>query len=240
MYNLEHSHKPEAIAARLSKGPKASYIRDWVYGGIDGAITTFAIVAGAIGAELANRYILILGIANLLADGLSMASANYFSTRSEIEEYEQMRRMEERHIDIVPDGEREEVRQIFAAKGFEGHDLERAVGVITAERERWIATMMAEEHGLPAVNRSAITSATATFVSFCLCGAVPLIPFVFNLPGASTLAAVMTGAVFFAIGSIRSRWSPKSWWLAGAETLSIGLAAASVAYFVGDVLHKML
>jgi VIT1/CCC1 family predicted Fe2+/Mn2+ transporter len=240
MYNLEHSHKPEAIAARLSKGPKASYIRDWVYGGIDGAITTFAIVAGAIGAELANRYILILGIANLLADGLSMASANYFSTRSEIEEYEQMRRMEERHIDTVPDGEREEVRQIFAAKGFMGQDLERAVTVITAERERWVATMMAEEHGLPAVNRSAITSATATFVAFCLCGAVPLIPFVFDLPGASTLAAAMTGAVFFAIGSIRSRWSPKSWWLAGAETLTIGIAAASVAYLVGDVLHKVL
>ncbi|MDX2263811.1 MAG: VIT1/CCC1 transporter family protein [Hyphomicrobiales bacterium] len=240
MSQLEHSHHPERIAERLATGPRASYIRDWVYGGIDGAITTFAIVAGAIGAGLESRYVLILGAANILADGLSMAAANYFGTRTEIEEYEHVRSMEERHLDADADGEREEVRQIFEAKGFKGRDLERAVGVITAERERWIATMMAEEHGLPPVNRSAVKSAWATFAAFVLCGFVPIAPFVAGAPHAPWAALAMTAAVFFAIGSIRSRWSPKAWWRAGAETLVIGLAAAGVAYLVGDVLHKVL
>jgi VIT1/CCC1 family predicted Fe2+/Mn2+ transporter len=240
MTKLEHSHAPDAIAARLSAGPRASYIRDWVYGGIDGAITTFAIVAGAIGASLETRVILILGAANILADGLSMAAAKYFGTRTEIEEYEHVRRMEERHVDIHPEGEREEVRQIFEAKGFKGRDLERAVMVITAERERWIATMMAEEHGLPPVSRSAVKSALATFAAFVLCGFVPIMPFVFGLPHAEPLAAALTGATFFAIGSIRSMWSPKHWSKAGLETLLIGLVAAGVAYLVGDVLARVL
>ncbi len=240
MTKLEHSHHPEKIAERLSAGPRASYIRDWVYGGIDGAITTFAIVAGAIGADLDNRYVLILGVANILADGLSMAAANYFSTRTEIEEYHHVRQMEERHIDTHPEGEREEIRQIFEAKGFQGRDLERAVNVITAERERWINTMMAEEHGLPALNRSAIKSALATFAAFVLCGFIPVMPFILGLPGAAYIAAILTGITFFGIGSIRANWSPKAWWLAGLETFFIGLAAASVAYLVGDVLHKLI
>ena len=75
-HKLEHSHQPEDIASRLASGPTASYLRDWIYGGIDGAVTTFAIVAGSVGANLSAKIILILGMANLLADGFSMAAAN--------------------------------------------------------------------------------------------------------------------------------------------------------------------
>ena len=85
---LEHGHRPDEISKRLEAGPKASYLRDWVYGGIDGAVTTFAIVAGVVGADLSSRVVLILGAANLLADGFSMAAANFSSTRTEIEEYQ--------------------------------------------------------------------------------------------------------------------------------------------------------
>ena len=114
-----------------SDGPRVSYLRDWVYGGIDGTVTTFAVVAGVVGAELSTKALLILGAANLIADGFSMAAANYSGTKAEIEEYEQVRRMEERHVDIAPEGEREEIRQIFQAKGFEGEALDSAVDVIT-------------------------------------------------------------------------------------------------------------
>ena len=108
------------IAKRLEKGPKASYLRDWVYGGIDGTVTTFAIMAGVVGADLSAGVVIILGIANLLADGFSMAAANYSGTKTEIEEYEQVRRMEERHVDLAPEGEREEIRQIFRGQGLRG------------------------------------------------------------------------------------------------------------------------
>lgn len=237
---FEHGHEPHEIATRLSEGPRTSYLRDWVYGGIDGAVTTFAVVAGVVGADLSTRVLLILGAANLLADGLSMAAANFSSTRTEIEEYRQLRAMEERHVDLAPDGEREEIRQIFAAKGFDGQALEAAVEVITAEKERWIDTMMTEEHGLPPVLRSPLKSGVATFFAFFVCGLVPLLPFVFGMPASVPASAAMTGLTFFLIGSLRSRWSLAPWWKAGLETFAIGMVAAAVAYLVGDFLQDLI
>ena len=136
--HLEHGHDPRDIARRLRHGPHISYLRDWVYGGIDGTVTTFAVVAGVAGAELSTKTLLILGAANLFADGFSMATANYSGTKAEIEEYAQVRHMEERHVELAPEGKREEIRQIFHAKGFKGAALDSAVDVITSKRQRWM------------------------------------------------------------------------------------------------------
>lgn len=237
---LEHSHDPVEIEKRLREGPRISYLRDWVYGGIDGTVTTFAIVAGAIGADLSNRYLLILGVANLLADGLSMAAANYSGSKAEIEEYTFVRHMEERHIEIAPEGEREEIRQIFAAKGFKGKTLDAAVEVITAEKERWIDTMMTEEHGLPPIARSPITAGSITFLAFVFCGFLPIAPFTIGLEASVYASVIMAAITFFLIGSLRSRWSPVHWLRTGTETLAIGLASASVAYLVGNFLKQII
>lgn len=237
--DLEHGHSREQIRRRLARGPRTSYLRDLVFGGIDGAVTTFAIASGAVGADLSTRVVLILGAANLLADGFSMAAANYSSTRTEAEEYAHFRAMEERHIEAVPDGEREEVRQILEAKGFDGDGLDHAVGVITADRDRWVDTMMADEHGLQPVTRSALRSAAATFAAFVVCGSIPLLPFVLGLPASIEAATGMTAVTFFAIGSLRSRWSPQPWWRAGMSTTAIGLGAAAVAYVVGALLARI-
>ena len=234
--HLEHGHNPREIAKRLKKGPHVSYLRDWVYGGIDGTVTTFAVVAGVVGAELSTRALLILGAANLFGDGFSMAAANYSGTKAEIEEYEEVRRMEERHIELAPEGEREEIRQIFAGKGFTGEALESAVDVITAKRERWIETMMTEEHGLPVIARSPGKAAIMTFLAFILCGSIPLLPFIAGAPASIWTSTMMTGFTFFAIGSLRSHWSPAPWWRAGIETFLIGITAAAIAYLVGVVL----
>lgn len=237
--DLEHRHDPDGVRQRITSGPPVSYLRDWVYGGIDGAVTTFAVVAGVVGAELSPRIVLILGLANLLGDGFSMAAANYSGTRTEIEEYEQIRAMEERHVDIVPDGEREEIRQIFASKGFRDEHLEHAVDIVTSDRKRWVDTMMAEEHGLPAVQRVAWKTAAATFTSFLICGAIPLLPFALGLPQSIGLSTVLTASTFFMIGSLRSQWSPHSFWRTGLETTAIGLGAASVAYAVGHLVARL-
>lgn len=239
-HRLEHSHRPSEIAKRLRDGPRVSYLRDWVYGGIDGTVTTFAIMAGVVGANLSAGVVIVLGVANLLADGFSMAAANYTGTKAEHDEYEQLRRMEERHVDLAPEGEREEVRQIFEAKGFKGEALETAVEVITARRERWIDTMMAEEHGMPAVIRSPFKAALMTFFAFVVCGSVPIIPYALGLADPIWPATVMTGMTFFAIGSLRSYWSPTPWWRAGLETFAIGMAAAGVAYVVGALLKGLV
>jgi VIT1/CCC1 family predicted Fe2+/Mn2+ transporter len=233
---VEHDHSPEAIRERLARGPRPSYLRDWVYGGVDGAVTTFAVVSGVVGAELPLRVILILGAANLLADGVSMAAANWLGTRAEHEERAHVEAIERRHIADVPEGEREEVRQIFRAKGLEGDLLERVVETITADHERWVRTMVTEEYGLVADVRSPWLAALSTFGAFVLCGLVPLVPFVVDARAAFPLAAATTGLVFFAIGSLKSRWSPRAWWRSGLETLAVGAAAASVAYAVGAAL----
>ncbi len=237
---LEHEHSADAIRRRLARGPRTSYLRDWVYGGIDGAITTFAIVAGAAGAGFSDRVALILGIANVVADGFSMAVGNYTSTKAEGDEYRRLRAIEERHIRLAPEGEAEEIRQIFAAKGFEGPDLERAVAVITADRRRWIDTMMTEEYGLPTEPRSPRRAAAATFVAFMLCGLVPLVPLIFGLTDPFATAIALTAAVFFVIGALKGIWATAPWWRSGVETLAVGLGAALLAFAIGYGIQAIL
>jgi VIT1/CCC1 family predicted Fe2+/Mn2+ transporter len=238
--DIEHDHSTEAIRYRLSQAPQISYLRDWVYGGIDGAVTTFAVVSGVVGARLSAVVILILGVANLFADGFSMAASNFSGTRAELEEYERLREIERRHILEDPEGERREVREIYRKKGFGGADLERVVEVLTADRDRWIATMLREEYGLPHDVRSAQLAAVSTFSAFLVCGAVPLVPYVFGAPRPFVLSCVLTGAVFFAIGAGRSRWSLAPWWRAGIETFVTGGIAAVLAYATGWVLRRWI
>ncbi len=238
--DINHSHTPDAIAKRLALGPQANYLRDWVYGGIDGAITTFAIVAGAIGADLSARVVIILGAANILADGFSMAAANFTGSRAEIEDYQRIRAAEESHIRDDPDGEREEIRQIFAAKGLAGDKLEAIVAAITSRKDLWLSTMMAEEHGLSAIERSPAKAAWFTFIAFMACGSVPLLPFFLYLPAAPTIATAATVVVFFAIGALKSRWSNRSWLVSGFETTVIGMGAAALAWTIGRLLENLV
>jgi VIT1/CCC1 family predicted Fe2+/Mn2+ transporter len=235
---MEHSHNPHAIRDRIEEGPKTSYLSDWVYGGIDGAITTFAIVAGVVGADLSTRVILILGAANIIADGFSMAASNYSGTKAELDDYRRHRAYEEEQVETIPEGERMEIREIFRAKGFSGDDLERVVDVITADKTRWVDTMMVEEYGMPTTYRDPVKSGMCTFAAFILCGLAPLIPFFFSFPNPFETAIALTGLVFFGIGSIKSQWSTQSWLRSGIETLGIGLAAAAIAWGIGHVLKS--
>lgn len=233
----DHAHDTASIRARLAETAKPSYLRDWVYGGIDGAVTTFAVVAGVIGADLSIGVILALGCANLLADGFSMAAANFSGTRSEHQERERLGAIERRHIATNPDGERREVREIFHGKGFTGKNLDDIVDVISANETLWVDVMLAEEYGQPAALRDPIKAASVTFAAFLLAGATPLAPFVLGAPSAGLWAIVCTCCVFFSVGALKSRWSLTHWVWSGAETLLIGGTAAAVAYGVGTLFR---
>jgi len=235
-YALEHSHTQQAIKARLARGPHSNYLRDWIYGGIDGAVTTFAIIAGVAGADLAESVVLILGFANLLADGLAMAASNYSGTTAERDDYKRVLGIEQKHIALVPEGEREELRQIFSAKGFYGDNLERIVSVITSDKALWVKTMAVEEYGLSPTPRSPALAALSTFAAFILCGLVPLAAFL--LTGGLMSCVVAAGATFFGVGAIKSRWSPTTWWRSGLETLLIGMSTAGVAFAAGYCLNS--
>ena len=231
----EHGHSPGEIRQRLSAPQEKGILRDAVFGGIDGSVTTFAIVAGVAGAGLSPFVIVALGFANVLADGFSMAASNYSGTKADQDNLRRIRAIETRHIAKYPEGERAEVRAILERKGLSGTVLEEATDEITSNRDNWVDLMIEGEYGLGGVDPHPMRAALATFGAFLVAGMVPLVPFIASLPGAFTISAWMTGCSFFAIGALKSIWSLSPWWRSGLETLGIGGAAASIAYLVGTL-----
>lgn len=238
---LQQEHEVQAIQRRLAQPKTHSYLRDAIYGAIDGTVTTFAVVTGAAGANLSPQVAVILGVANLLADGFSMGVGNYLSTRAETEQLDQARQIEESHIDKIPEGEREEIRQIYAAKGLQGDALEEVVRVITEDRQRWIATMLTEEWGLQLNPPLPLQAALTTFAAFLIAGCVPLIPFILlltiGIQAPFLVSVIVTAMTFFAIGVLKGRIVERSLWRSGIETFLLGGSAAGLAYLVGWLLR---
>jgi VIT1/CCC1 family predicted Fe2+/Mn2+ transporter len=240
--DLEASHTPRAVRRRLAVPPKTSYLRDFVYGAIDGLVTTFAVVAGVAGAGLSAGVVVVLGVANLVADGFSMAVGNFLGLRAERQHVERTRRTEEREIEVIPEGEREEVRQILRTQGLEGDLLERAVAAITSDRKAWVDLMLQNEHGIPKALPSPARAARATFVAFLGVGVLPLLPFLAQvLLGLSVgmpfvWSGILTGAAFFVVGAAKGRFVGQGGLVSGLETLAIGAAAAGLAYGLGATL----
>lgn len=241
-----HDHSPAAIADRLAAGPSQVYLKDFVYGAIDGAVTTLAVVSGVAGGGLASSVIIVLGLANIFADGFSMAISNYLGTRAESQRLQSVRATEEGHIDLDPEGEREEIRQIYGGKGFSGQQLEEVVEVITSDRQRWVDAMVQEEYGLSLQGVNAGMAGFATFMAFLLSGSLPLIPFLLNwwreglIADPYRVSIGITMLAFFAVGAMKGRYVEQSWYRSGLETVVIGGIAALLAYGVGVLLGDLV
>lgn len=233
----EHGHSQAEIEARIDAPAGRGYLRDIVYGGIDGSVTTFAIVAGVAGAGLSPWVIIALGVANVLADGFSMAAGNYSGTKAELDDARRLRQIEERHIRTHPEGEKRELREILRRKGLSGDALEGAVEQISQNHDQWVQMMLEGEYGLASVDPHPFKAAWATFTAFLLAGMIPLLPFLFGLDNAFIISTCATLVTFFAIGAYKSRWSLARWWWSGLETLAIGGTAAAIAYLVGTLFN---
>ena len=209
------------------------HLRDFVYGGIDGTVTTFAIVAGVEGAGLSHKVIVALGIANVLADGFSMAAGNYTGTKAERDNNRRLRDIARSRIRAEPITQTEALRAILRRKGLGREALDMAVGGLTRNEESWVELILIEDHGLSPVDPNPIPAAAATFAAFLACGLVPLLPFLLGVPDPFAASIGATALVFLAIGAAKSRWSLISWQRSGLETLAIGSVAALIAYGVG-------
>lgn len=237
MIDPDHGHSADDIAARLDAPPGRGDLRDVVYGAIDGAVTTFAIVAGVAGAGLSPLVIVALGLANVLADGFSMAAGNYAATKAEADNARRLRAIEEDHLQRHPEGERAELRAILQRMGLHGDTLDQATEQVSQNREAWITLMMEAEYGIGPVDPHPLRAALVTFAAFLLAGMVPLMPFLLAFDGAAFDASIaVTLATFFAIGTLKSRWSLAPWWRSGFETLALGGIAAGIAYAVGSLV----
>jgi VIT1/CCC1 family predicted Fe2+/Mn2+ transporter len=220
------------------------FIQDIVYGANDGIITTFAVVAGSTGADLAHSTIVILGLANLIADGISMGMGNFLSLRSERDQYHQVYLEEKEEIGKEPDIEREEIREIYAKKGFSGTDLDHIVAKITSDERVWVETMMREEHGLtPSGTEFPALHGAVTFLSFLLFGSIPIFPYMFGaVPGETRLqvAVISTGIALLLLGMLRSFVTKQRPLWGILEVLGVGAICAFAAYGVGVLLKGIV
>jgi VIT1/CCC1 family predicted Fe2+/Mn2+ transporter len=239
------AHDPARIAHAAGErhgGASSQYLGDMVYGGLDGIVTTFAVVSGVAGAHLGAHIVLILGLANLFADGFSMATGAYLSTKSEQEYYQRERAREGWEVDHFPDGERAELYELYRNMGYSDEDSRRLVEIKTKNKELWLDAMMIEELGMLKDERKPLISALATLVAFVVAGTLPLIIYVLGLfftiaPGiAFPVSLALSGVALFGLGAAKVLVTERNPIRSGLEMLVVGGLAAGVAYLVGALL----
>ncbi|HEY4694424.1 MAG TPA: VIT1/CCC1 transporter family protein [Candidatus Nanoarchaeia archaeon] len=218
------------------------YIGDLVYGANDGIITTFAVVSGATGASFSPAVIVILGFANLLADGFSMASSSFLSIRSSLDYQRAQRQKEEWEVDNLTEIEVQEVRDIYSSMGFSGDDLDKAVKMTISDRKRWVDLMMVHELGIFEETEDVPWKhGLATFGAFALAGLAPLIPFIipFFAENALIFSAFFAAVALFTTGALRTLITIKKWWVGGLEMLFVGTVAGFVSFAIGLTLKNL-
>jgi VIT1/CCC1 family predicted Fe2+/Mn2+ transporter len=213
-----------------------------VYGGIDGIVTTFAVVAGFTGAQSGESFtysivtVLLFGLANLFADASSMGLGNFLSLKSEKDYYKEQKEIEEREVHHETQREISETIQILESKGFSHDDAIKMTELYKGNKEYWVEFMMQYEVALPnPEGENPLLTAAATFFSFMVFGFIPLIPYLVikeTVP-AFTYSALFTLIAMAILGTIRWQVTKLPLWRALFETILLGSLSASIAYAVG-------
>ncbi len=228
-----------------TKSGSEKYLKSIVYGGLDGIITTFAVVAGVAGAALSSGIILILGFANLIADGISMAIGDYLSTKSENEFHELEKKHEKEEVKNYPEIEKKELIRLYIKKGMKKSDAIKLVNDLSKNKKIWIETLVSEELDIAPYGESPIKNAVFTFLSFIIFGFIPLSIYLIDyfyrglIPKAFIVTIILTAIALFFLGSFKVKITGKNWVYSGMETLVIGGVAAGAAFLVGKLLSGM-
>jgi VIT1/CCC1 family predicted Fe2+/Mn2+ transporter len=250
----ENQDRPQAAETRLGRAVRATVavssrhrerhrrtnsLRDVILGGQDGLVNILGIILGVIAGGGSNTVLLAAGFAAAITESISMGAVGYTSAVSQRDYYQAERAREAAEIDTMPDAEREEVREIYATKGFSGDLLARVVDTITANREGWLGTMMDEELHLQPVETSAIfRSAFVITVATLIGHLIPLLPFVWLARTPALILAIMLSAlVLFGVGVYSAVTLVGDWRKSGLKMLVIGLGAAGVGFLIGNLFH---
>lgn len=238
--NPRHPHptgRPENWH-RLGAG---GFLRDVVLGSSDGLVAVLAFVAGVAGTLGARKTILLAGLAEMFAGAASMGLGAFLGTKSQREFYENELAREKSEIVEMPREEREEIRQIYKKKGFEGKELEMVVDRITADHDRWLQIMMHEELGFPQEAGTApLQAGIALAIAYIVGAAVPIYPYLF-LSGSSafSLSIASTLAVLFAVGAAKSGITHRPWWRSGLEMAVAGGLGAFICYWIAQGISRL-
>jgi predicted membrane protein (TIGR00267 family) len=210
-------------------------VSEVILGAQDGLVNVLGVLLGVAAASASTRIVIAAGLATAFAESLSMAAVAYTTSVAQGEMFASERAREYRHIEHAPNLEREEVRAMYRKKGFDGEMLDRVVETITANKDVWVAVMMAEEHGrLPVSRREALRNALIVGVSAAVGSLLPVVPYFFApITAASWVACGVAAASLFALGAYKARVAALHAGKSGAELAAIGIVTALVGYAVG-------
>lgn len=224
------------------------YVKSLVFGGLDGIITTFAVVAASVGGSLGSNVILLMGFANLVADGLSMGLGDYLSSQAELEYTRAEHKREKWELDNYPEGEKREMVELYIKRGMTDADAENVVAIMSKYKNFFLDVMMVEELGLmpPDEDDSPAKAGFVTFASFIVFGFIPLLPFVLGKATQASkevnfvVACVLTACTMLALGAAKAKFTKQSMVRSAALMLLNGSLAALAAYFVSWGISLML
>jgi VIT1/CCC1 family predicted Fe2+/Mn2+ transporter len=208
-------------------------------GGQDGLVNVLGVILGVAAASHDARLVLVAGLAAAVAESVSMAAVAFTATGAERALYQSERARELRHIAAAPELERDEIRQIYRDKGFEGPLLEAIVATVTANPEIWVAVMMSEELKLTPVDEGAPLREAMIVGGSALVGSlIPILPYLILPIGAATMAGLLVAALaLFAAGAYQARTTVGNWLRRGLELTLIGMGSALAGWLVGRALR---
>ena len=225
---------------------ESNYIRDLVFGFGDGVNTSLGIVAGVGGAIIAADVVILAALIGMFTGAKAMAVQNYLAVKSQREILESEIKREEYEIQTIPEKEREEIEEIYRAKGFEGEELSRIISKITSSKDVWLKTMLTEELGLNLeIVGNPLKGALVMFGSFLLGGILPILPYFAVKAGlipsvaAIVVAIVISVTSSFIVGALKGRMAKKSWVKGGLEMAGLGTGIALVGYGIGSELANV-
>ena len=216
-------------------------LRDVILGGQDGLVNILGIILGVIAADGSTAVLLAAGFAAAITESISMGAVGYTSAVAQRDYVRAEQERESSEIDTIPEMERQEVRDIYAAKGFAGELLDRVVETITARRDVWLATMMDEELHLSSVQTSDILRSAAVITVATLIGhMIPLLPFlVLARSSALVLSIALSAVVLFGVGVYSAKTLVGDWRKSGLQMMVIGLGAAGIGFVVGRLFQTV-
>ncbi|MDQ3872721.1 MAG: VIT1/CCC1 transporter family protein [Thermoproteota archaeon] len=222
---------------------ESNYIRDLVFGFGDGVNTSLGIVAGVGGAIIGPDVVILAALIGMFTGAKAMAVQNYLAVKSQREILQSEIKREEYEMQTIPEKEKEEIEEIYQAKGFEGEELKKIVNKITSNKDVWLKTMLTEELGLNLeIVGNPLRGALVMFSSFLLGGILPIIPYFAVKAGLiSSIAAIVVAIAIsvtssFIIGALKGRLAKKSWIMGGIEMAGLGTGIALVGYGIGSEL----
>ena len=234
-----HSGPTKASEEGVGLGGKSGALRAAIFGVNDGLVSNLSLIMGVTGASVSNKFILLAGVAGLLAGAFSMGAGEYISMRVQRELFERLLHLEAHELATMPEEEHEELQEIYEQKGFPPDLARQVTEVVMADPKVALETHAREELGLdPEELGSPSGAAISSFVMFSIGAAIPLLPYVFTSGLTAALIAIAASAVsLFGVGASMSLLTGRPTWLSGARMLLVGGSAAAITYGVGTLLH---